>query len=200
MDLRSVGSHLASGFYSTYDPVPQRVRFDSLHKHFVSAVRRLATFEILASVLSPWEIIMVRRDIEFGSVLALFLCLNFGCAPAAPEKPVAVKVPAAPVAKATEALNANDTIPSADPFWNGLERHEIPLAQTLLLVKGSKGIAACPYLNVEMFEKTGEACIIIPAARIDDMPDSKVSALTPKARELGIEIGMPGREALGKIR
>ena len=73
-----------------------------------------------------------------------------------------------------------------------MERHEIPLAQTLLLVKGSRGIAACPYLNVEMFEKTGEACIIIPAARIDGMLDSKVSALTPKARELGIEIGMPG--------
>lgn len=143
---------------------------------------------------------MVRRVFEAGSILTLLLCLNFGCAPAVPEKSVAVKVPPPPVAEATDARNANDTNQSADPFWNGLERHEIPLAQTLLLVKGSRGIAACPYLNVEMFEKTGEACIIIPAARIDGMLDSKVSALTPKARELGIEIGMPGREALDKIR
>lgn len=143
---------------------------------------------------------MVRRVIKAGSILTLFLCLHAGCAPAVPEKPVAVKEPPAARASNAEALNANDAHPSADPFWNGLERHEIPLAQTLLLVKGSRGIAACPYLNVEMFEKTGEACIIIPAARIDGMLDSKVTALTPKARELGIEIGMPGREALDKIR
>ncbi len=143
---------------------------------------------------------MVSRIIEAGSVLALSLFLNFGCAPAVPEKRVTVKDAPAAEASNAEASNANDTNQSADPFWNGLERHEIPLAQTLLLVKGSRGIAACPYLNVEMFEKTGEACIIIPAARIDGMLDSKVSALTPKARELGIEIGMPGREALDKIR
>lgn len=141
---------------------------------------------------------MVRRAIEIGSMLALFLCLNLGCAPAVPERPVTVKEP--PPAAAADAANVDDNVESSDPFWNGLERHEIPLAQTLLLVKGSRGIAACPYLNVEMFEKTGEACIIIPAARIDGMPDSKVTALTPKARELGIEIGMPGREALEKIR
>ena len=128
----------------------------------------------------------------------LILCVVAGCAPAVPEKPSVVKVQPAP--EAAGAANANDTNPSSDPFWNGLERHEIPLAQTLLLVKGSRGIAACPYLNVDMFEKTGEACIIIPAARIDGMPDSKVTALTPKARELGIEIGMSGREALEKIR
>lgn len=142
---------------------------------------------------------MLRGVIEICSVLGIVLCLGSGCAPATPEKPVTVqKAPAELLA--AEAANANDTSPSPDPFWNGLERHEIPLAQTLLLVKGSRGIAACPYLNVEMFEKTGEACIIIPAARIDGMLDSKVSALTPKARELGIEIGMPGREALDKIR
>jgi uncharacterized protein YunC (DUF1805 family) len=141
---------------------------------------------------------MVRRAIGIGSMLALFLCLHPGCAPAVPETPTTVKEP--PAAEATGAANANDTYPSSDPFWNGLERHEIPLAQTLLLVKGTRGIAACPYLNVDMFEKTGEACIIIPAARIDGMPDSKVTALSAKARELGIELGMPGREALEKIR
>jgi uncharacterized protein YunC (DUF1805 family) len=143
---------------------------------------------------------MSRFAIEIGSILGLVLCLSFGCAPVIPEKSVALNAPPAPEAPTAATLNASDMNQSADPFWNGLERHEIPLAQTLLLVKGSKGIAACPYLNVEMFEKTGEACIIIPAAKIDGMPDSKVTALTPKARELGIEIGMPGREALDKIR
>ena len=32
------------------------------------------------------------------------------------------------------------------------------------------------------------------------MLDSKVTAVTAKAKELGIEVGMPGREALDKIR
>jgi hypothetical protein len=66
---------------------------------------------------------MVRRAIEIGSMLALFLCLNLGCAPAVPERPVTVKEP--PAAEAGAAIsNANHTIPSSDPFWNGLERHE----------------------------------------------------------------------------
>ena len=123
-----------------------------------------------------------------------------GCVPASPEKPNPVDTAPSAGVSAPEAAGVAAADPAADPFWDGLERHEIPLAQTLLLVKGSRGIAACPYLNVEMFEKTGEACVIIPAARIDGMLDSKVTALTPKARELGIEIGMPGREALDKIR
>lgn len=143
---------------------------------------------------------MLRIVIEIGSILGLAICLGAGCAPAVPDKPVAVQERPAAEALITDAASDNKTEQSADPFWQGLERHEIPLGQTLLLVKGSRGIAACPYLNVAMFEKTGEACVIIPAARIDGMLDSKVTALTPKARELGIEIGMPGREALDKIR
>jgi uncharacterized protein YunC (DUF1805 family) len=143
---------------------------------------------------------MMRCASQIAWILGLALCLSSGCAPASSDKPKTVDTSLAAGASAPAAANVAATEPAADPFWNGLERHEIPLAQTLLLVKGSRGIAACPYLNVEMFEKTGEACNIIPAARIDGMLDSKVTALTPKARELGIEIGMPGREALDKIR
>jgi uncharacterized protein YunC (DUF1805 family) len=51
-----------------------------------------------------------------------------------------------------------------------------------------------------MFAKTGEACAIVPAAKIDGMVDSRVTAVTPKAQELGIEVGMSGRDALEKIR
>ncbi len=137
---------------------------------------------------------------ELAWMLGLALCVCAGCAPAPPAEPHTVEAKIGPKAADLETTNVAGAEPAADPFWNGLERHEIPLAQTLLLVKGSRGIAACPYLNVEMFEKTGEACVIIPAARIDGMLESKVTALTPKARELGIAIGMPGREALDKIR
>ena len=88
----------------------------------------------------------------------------------------------------------------ADPFWHGLERHEIQLGQTLLVVKGSRGIVACPYLNIETFAKGNEACAIVPAVNIDGMPDSRVTAVTPQAEALGITVGMSGREALEKIR
>jgi uncharacterized protein YunC (DUF1805 family) len=67
-------------------------------------------------------------------------------------------------------------------------------------VKGSKGVIGCPYLNVGAFEKFGEACAIIPAVDTAGMLDSHVTAVTAKAKELGIEVGMPGREALDKIR
>lgn len=87
-----------------------------------------------------------------------------------------------------------------DPFWNGLARNSIQLDQTLLVVKGSKGVAGCTYLNVDTFERTGEPCVIIPAADFDGMLDAKVSAATSQAEALGIEVGMPGREALDLLR
>jgi len=87
-----------------------------------------------------------------------------------------------------------------DEVWRGLQPHAIQLGQTLLLVKGSRGIVACPYLNVETFTRGGEACAIVSAPELVDIPGGKVVAVTPKAQELGIEVGMSGREALDKIR
>ena len=87
-----------------------------------------------------------------------------------------------------------------DPIWQGLERHSIELDQTLLLVKGSKGIIACPYLNIETFRATGEACAIISAPQFVDMPGGEVMAVTSAAEALGITMGMSGREALERIR
>jgi uncharacterized protein YunC (DUF1805 family) len=101
---------------------------------------------------------------------------------------------------AAVAVEASTIAPAEDDAWRGLERHEIQLDQKLLVVKGSKGVIGCPYLNVGSFEKFGEACAIIPAVDTAGMLDSKVTAATAKAKELGIEVGMPGREAFDKIR
>jgi uncharacterized protein YunC (DUF1805 family) len=102
---------------------------------------------------------------------------------------------------AANAAVENKTSSTAeDDVWRGLERHEIQLDQKLLVVKGSKGVIGCPYLNVASFEKFGEACAIIPAVDTAGMLDSKVTAVTTKAKALGIKVGMPGREALEKIR
>jgi uncharacterized protein YunC (DUF1805 family) len=106
----------------------------------------------------------------------------------------------------SEADAANTTAPAEterapdDDIWRGLERHEIQLDQKLLVVKGSRGVIGCGYLNVASFEKFGEACAIVPAVDLQAMPDAKVTAVTSKAKELGIEVGMSGREALDRIR
>ncbi len=173
--------------------------------------------DALASGASPGNRVQVQvlssavgsqfsRDFEVAGytmerwTAALVLCLIVGCAPARTDAPVTGASPAAPISSAADATGGANADAPAEGFWKGLERHEIQLDQTLLLVKGSRGVAACPYLNVDSFAKTGEACAIIPAVNIDGMLDSKVTAVTPKARELGIEVGMPGREALDKIR
>ena len=90
--------------------------------------------------------------------------------------------------------------PAVDAFWNGLTRESIQLGQTLLIVKGSKGLAGCTYLNIDTFERCGEACVIIPAGDFDKMLGAKVSAVTSRAKALGIEVGMSGREALERLR
>lgn len=61
-------------------------------------------------------------------------------------------------------------------------------------MKGSKGVIGCPYLDVGSFERFDEACAIVPAANTAGMLESKVTAVTPKARGLGIEVGMCDRE------
>ena len=89
---------------------------------------------------------------------------------------------------------------AVDEFWNGFTRESIQFGQTLLIVKGSKGLAGCTYLNIDTFERFGEAFAIIPAGDFDKMLDAKVSAVTSQAKALGIEVGMSGRDALELLR
>lgn len=89
---------------------------------------------------------------------------------------------------------------SDDPFWNGFTRESIQLGHILLIVKGSKGVAGCSYLNIDTFERFSEACAIIPAGDFDKMLDAKVTAVTSQAKALGVDVGMPGREALELLR
>jgi len=137
--------------------------------------------------------------------LVAVVCAGCGRLPEEPTSatsngsPAASSEPDAITADANEIVQPADD-KDADDVWRGLERHEIQLDQKLLVVKGSKGVIGCPYLSAASFEKFGEACAIIPAVDTAGMLNSKVTAVTPKAKELGIEVGMPGREALDKIR
>ena len=66
--------------------------------------------------------------------------------------------------------------------WDGLERHEVALKLPLLVIKAAGGVLACGYLNVQTFEKTGEAGAIVTGVRtFDDMLTAKGAAVSAAA-------------------
>lgn len=84
--------------------------------------------------------------------------------------------------------------------WSGLTRESIQLNHKLLVVKGSKGIVVCPYLDPEALEATGEAAAIVSSPDFDGLPESSVIAVTSKGQALGLRVGMTGRDAFDLIR
>jgi hypothetical protein len=90
----------------------------------------------------------------FGACIFLLAIFVAGC-----ERPAGEASHATPNSSAADEVTVKQSTPSPaeDDAWRGLERHEIQLDQKLLIVKGSKGVIGCPYLNVGSFEKFGEA-------------------------------------------
>ncbi len=85
--------------------------------------------------------------------------------------------------------------------WKGLTREQIQLALPLLIIKGTKGFLACGYVNVEICNKTGEACGIVTGVKMhDEMLNAEVKAVSVKAARLGVRVGMKGKEALEIFR
>jgi len=80
------------------------------------------------------------------------------------------------------------------------EKFHIALKSPLLVIKAPKGVMGCGYLNVETFNRTGEAAVIVRGVNThEDMLKAKVVAASDAARSLGIEPGMTGAEALQKL-
>ena len=75
------------------------------------------------------------------------------------------------------------------------------LARPLLVAKGSKGYAACAYVDIAASDKFGEACVIFSGvATHAAFLDATVAKASKAARALGVTDGMPGRDALALIR
>ena len=80
------------------------------------------------------------------------------------------------------------------------EKYHIALKSPLLVIKAPKGVMGCGYLNVETFNRTGEAAVIVRGVNThDDMLKAKVVAASEAAQGLGIAPGMTGAEALRKL-
>jgi uncharacterized protein YunC (DUF1805 family) len=80
------------------------------------------------------------------------------------------------------------------------EKFHVALKSPLLVIKAPKGVMGCGYLNIETFNRTGEAAVIVRGVNThEDMLNAKVVAASDAARVLGIEPGITGAEALQKL-
>ncbi|MCH2212011.1 MAG: YunC family protein [Fuerstiella sp.] len=81
-----------------------------------------------------------------------------------------------------------------------LEKHRIELEKPLLIIKASQGLLACGYLNLETFNKTGEACALVTGvSNFDEMLTKGVSGVSSAAADLGVVVGMSGKDALTRM-
>ena len=77
---------------------------------------------------------------------------------------------------------------------------ELPNSPPLLLMAGEKGFIMCGYLNVEVAERLQVAAAMVSGVKsFQDVLEAEIKAATSKAREMGISLGMKGREALRKL-
>jgi len=80
---------------------------------------------------------------------------------------------------------------------SAFEKYHIALRSPLLIIKGARGVLGCGYLNIEAFNRGGEAGAIVRGVNsYEDMLKAKVVAVSEAARSLGAEAGMTGEEVL----
>jgi uncharacterized protein YunC (DUF1805 family) len=76
-------------------------------------------------------------------------------------------------------------------------RADLPESPPLLLITAEKGFVMCGFLNVETAEKLGVAAAVISGVKtFEDVLNGQVKAVTTKAKNLGVEVGMKGTDAL----
>jgi uncharacterized protein YunC (DUF1805 family) len=76
-------------------------------------------------------------------------------------------------------------------------RADLPDSPPLLLIIGEKGFVMCGFLNMESAEKLGVAAAVVSGVKtFDDVLNGQVKSATSKAKNLGVEVGMKGIDAL----
>ena len=71
------------------------------------------------------------------------------------------------------------------------------LRRPLLVISGEKGCLTCGYLSMESFERNGDAAGIVRGVdTYEDMLVAEVKEVSSRAREMGVQAGMSGAEAL----
>ena len=76
-------------------------------------------------------------------------------------------------------------------------RTDLPDSPPLLLIIAEKGFVMCGFLNMESAEKLGVAAAVVSGVKtFDDVLNGQVKSATSKAKNLGVEVGMKGIDAL----
>jgi uncharacterized protein YunC (DUF1805 family) len=76
-------------------------------------------------------------------------------------------------------------------------RTDLPESPPLLLIIGEKGFVMFGFLNIESAEKLGVAAAVVSGVNtFQDVLNGQVKAVTSKAKNLGVEVGMIGADAL----
>lgn len=76
-------------------------------------------------------------------------------------------------------------------------RVDLPESPPLLLIVAEKGFVMCGFLNIEAAERLGVTAVMVSGVKtFEDVLNAQVKATTTKAKDLGVEAGMKGSEAL----
>jgi uncharacterized protein YunC (DUF1805 family) len=76
-------------------------------------------------------------------------------------------------------------------------RTDLPESPPLLLIIGEKGFVMCGFLNIGSAEKLSVAAAVVSGVKtFEDVLNGQVKAVTSKAKNLGVEVGMIGADAL----
>jgi len=79
-------------------------------------------------------------------------------------------------------------------------RVDLPDSPPLLLIIAEKGFVMCGFLNMEAAERLGVAAAMVSGVKtFDDVLNAQVKAATSKAKNLGVETGMTGLDALKRM-
>jgi len=76
----------------------------------------------------------------------------------------------------------------------------LPDSPPLVLLIGNKGFVMCGYLNIDAAEKLGVAAAVVTGvSTVEDALNAEVKAATEEAKKNGVDVGMPGREAIRRL-
>lgn len=79
-------------------------------------------------------------------------------------------------------------------------RVDLPESPPLLLIVAEKGFVMCGFLNIDAAERLGVAAAVVSGVKsFDEVLNAQIKAVTTKAKNLGVEAGMKGSEALRRM-
>ena len=70
----------------------------------------------------------------------------------------------------------------------------------LLVIRAPRGFVMCGYLDISMAERLDDVAVkVTSVSNFEDVLAASVVEATPAAIDLGIEVGMPARQALERM-